>query len=218
MDRYSQVYQALLEMYGEPTWRPHLPPVDELVSTILSQNTNDGNRDIAFDRIQARYEDWTAVRDAPVDELIEVIRPAGLAGQKGPRIQNALQEITKRAGEISLDFLNTMSLEEARTWLVALPGVGPKTAAIVLLFAFGRPAFPVDTHVHRVTRRLGLIPSSMSAERAHQELEALASPEHYYPLHLNLIHHGRAVCKARSPMCHSCDLQVYCEYYRSLDR
>jgi len=214
MTKYRKVYDALLSLYGEPTWRQHLAPVEELVSTILSQNTNDNNRDLAFERLQERFPNWEAVREAPVKEVEDAIRPAGLAQQKAPRIQNALQTITEQVGEISLDFLQEMSLEEARSWLVSLPGVGPKTAAIVLLFALGRPAFPVDTHVHRVTRRLGLIPDNMSAEKAHSELEQMAPPAHFYPLHLNLIRHGRQVCKARKPLCQECDLQVYCDYYQ----
>lgn len=214
MEKYQAIYDILLSLYGEPTWRPHLNPVEELVSTILSQNTNDSNRDLAFERLRERLPSWEAVREAPVEAVEDAIRPAGLAQQKAPRIQNALRALTEQAGEISLDFLQEMPLENARSWLVSLPGVGPKTAAIVLLFAFGRPAFPVDTHVHRVTRRLGLIPEKMSADKAHQELEQLVPPEHYYPLHLNLIRHGRQVCQARQPRCQECDLRVYCDYYQ----
>lgn len=218
MTKYQDIYDSLLSLYGEPTWRQHLSPVEELVCTILSQNTNDTNRDLAFERLREALPGWEAVREAPTEEVEEAIRPAGLARQKAPRIQNALRTLTEQAGEISLDFLQEMPLEEARSWLVSLPGVGPKTAAIVLLFAFGRPAFPVDTHVHRVTRRLGLIPSKMSAEKAHSALEQIAPPEHYYPLHLNLIRHGREVCQARKPRCQNCDLQVYCDYYQDLNQ
>ena len=218
MVKYQQVYEALISLYGEPTWRQHLSPLAELVNTILSQNTNDTNRDVAFDRLKARFgaENWGAVRDAPVDDVIEAIRPAGLAKQKAPRIQNALRVLTEQHGDTNLDFLTEMPLDAAREWLVALPGVGPKTAAIVLLFGFGRPAFPVDTHVHRVTRRLGLIPPRMSAEKAHAELESLAPQEHYYPLHLNLIRHGREICHARKPRCQVCQLQELCDYFHSL--
>ncbi len=217
MSLYGQTYNALKELYGEPTWRPHLPPVDELVNTILSQNTNDVNRDVAFEQMRTRFPTWELVRDAPLEALIEAIRPAGLAQQKAPRIQNALRELTKQRGEITLDFVAQMPLEEARVWLLALPGVGPKTAAIVLLFALGRPAFPVDTHVHRVTGRLGLIPPGMSADKAHQHLEQLAPPEHYYALHLNLIRHGREVCHARKPNCAACALRPFCTYFRNLE-
>ena len=220
MAEYQQIYDALTSQYGEPTWRQHLPPLAELVNTILSQNTNDSNRDVAFGRLMVQFGDgnWDAVRDAPVEEVIEAIRPAGLAMQKAPRIQNALRVLTEQQGAIDLDFLADMPIDDARKWLVDLPGVGPKTAAIVLLFGFGRPAFPVDTHVHRVTKRLGLIPATMSAEKAHGELEGIVPAEHYYPLHLNLIRHGREVCHARKPRCQDCRLQATCIYYHSLEQ
>jgi endonuclease-3 len=213
--RTAQVHRTLLQAYGEPTWRPHLDPVSELVSTILSQNTNDVNRDVAFDRLRARLPTWEQVRDANVEEVIEAIRPAGLANQKGPRIQHALRFITEARGELELDFLADWPIEEAKAWLSSMKGVGPKTAAIVLLFSLGRPAFPVDTHVHRVAKRLGLIGSKVSREKAHEELEMLVSPEDYYPFHLNLIRHGRQVCTSRKPHCEICLLQDLCDYYRS---
>jgi endonuclease III len=212
---YRQVYLRLLESYGEPTWRPHLPPVDELVSTILSQNTSDTNRDMAFEALKLAFPTWQSVANAPPEEVVEAIRPAGLANQKGPRIQAALRQIEAEQGLMTLDFLRTMPLDEARNWLTSLNGVGPKTAAIVLLFALGRPAFPVDTHVHRVTRRLGLIAEGLSAEKAHEELERLADPQEFYAFHLNLIRHGRQVCKAREPRCEQCRLTDLCDFYRA---
>jgi endonuclease-3 len=215
-EKYAHVSRILGETYGYPEWRQHLPPVDELVSTILSQNTNDTNRDVAFNRLKARFPTWEAVRYADTDAVIEAIRPAGLANQKGPRIQAALRHLTETQGEITLDFLEAMSVEEAKAWLVDIKGVGPKTAAIILLFAFNRPAFPVDTHVHRVTGRLGLIGPKVSAERAHAVLENIAPPEDYYPLHLNVIRHGREVCHARSPQCMICPLQEHCKYYAEI--
>jgi endonuclease-3 len=217
MVEYQPIYDTLISLYGEPSWRQHLSPVDELISTILSQNTNDNNRDVAFQRLKERFGNgaWEAVRDAAVSEVEEAIRPAGLAQQKAPRIQHVLRVLSEQQGAVSLDFLANMPLEEAREWLVRLPGVGPKTAAIVLLFGFGRPAFPVDTHIHRVTGRLGLIPSTMSAERAHMELERMVPSEHYYALHLNLIRHGREVCRARNPLCQECGLQDHCSFYRA---
>jgi endonuclease-3 len=218
MVEYQPIYDALIALYGEPTWRQHLSPVDELISTILSQNTNDNNRDVAFHRLKERFGNgsWSAVRDASLSDVVEAIRPAGLAQQKAPRIQNMLRVLSEQEGAISLDFLADMPLEDAREWLVSLPGVGPKTAAIVLLFAFGRPAFPVDTHIHRVAGRLGLIPSTLSAEKAHAELERIVPSEHYYALHLNLIRHGREVCRARNPLCQTCGLQDHCSFYRPL--
>jgi endonuclease-3 len=207
-----RIHERLLAEYGDHPWHPR-DPVATLVLTILSQNTNDVNRDRAFERLRARFPTREAVRDAPLPDLIEAIRPAGLAPTKGPRIQEALRRITAERGELSLDFLADLPLEEARKWLLGLSGVGPKTAAIVLLFALGRPAFPVDTHVHRVARRLGLIPQRTSREKAHQLLEAILPPEIYYPFHLNLIAHGRAVCHARAPRCDSCILRDECAYY-----
>ncbi len=206
----------MLDHYGEPRWRNPLPPLDELVSTILSQNTNDLNRDRAFEILRARFPTWEALRDADQESVIEAIRPAGLANQKGPRIQAALRSITEQVGELSLDFLRDRSPEEARQWLMRLKGVGPKTAAIVLQFSLGMPAFPVDTHVHRVTGRLGLRPEKMNAEQAHEFLENLFPPESYYAAHLNLIRLGREICKAREPRCPLCPLKDLCDYYRNI--
>ncbi len=211
--KIQTVHQRLLEVYGEPRLHNPMPLLDELVSTILSQNTNDTNRDRAFKRLRQRFPDWDQVRDAPVEEVIEAIRPAGLANQKGPRIKQALQRITEERGELSLDFLADLPLEEARTWLTSVNGVGPKTAAIILLFSLGRPAFPVDTHVHRVSRRLGLIGERTSAEKAHKLLEAQVPPQWYYAFHVNIIRHGRQICQARKPKCQACVLSDLCDFY-----
>jgi len=211
--KIEAVHRQLLEAYGEPRWRNPLPPLDELVSTILSQNTNDANRDRAFERLRDRLPTWEQVRDAPTQDVIEAVRTAGLANQKGPRIQKALRRITAERGVLELDFLADLPLEQARAWLLSLQGVGPKTAAIVLLFSLGRPAFPVDTHVHRISRRLGLIGERVSAAQAHPLLEALAPPEWYYALHLNVIRHGRQICRARKPRCEMCVLSDLCDFY-----
>lgn len=215
-EKTREVHRRLLQTYGEPTWRPHHDPISELVSTILSQNTNDANRDVAFNRLRARIPTWEQVRDADVDEVIEAIRPAGLANQKGPRIQNALRIITDERGELTLGFLADWPTDEAKAWLTAIKGVGPKTAAIVLLFSLGRPAFPVDTHIHRVSKRVGLIGPRVSREKAHDELEALVDPGDYYAFHLNVIGHGRQVCASRKPQCEGCTLQDLCDYYEAL--
>jgi len=212
--RTVRIHNLLLSEYGDHTWYPR-DPVATLVSTILSQNTNDINRDRAFERLRERFPTWEVVRDTGLGELVEAVRPAGLAPTKAPRIQEALRRITAEREELSLDFLADLPLDEARAWLLSIPGVGPKTAAIVLLFALGRPAFPVDTHVHRVCRRLGLIPSRTSREKAHELLEALAPSGIYYPFHLNLIAHGRAVCHARNPECARCILQGECDFYNA---
>lgn len=214
--KYRPVANLLRQVYGDPQWRPALPPLDELINTILSQNTSDANRDRAFQALKKRFPTWEAVRDAPVEAVIDAIRPAGLANQKGPRIQHVLRRITaERQGNLDIGFLADLPLAEARAWLTGLDGVGPKTAAIVLLFAFGRPAFPVDTHVHRLSRRIGFIGEKDSAEKAHILMEQLVPPEDYYSFHLNLIRHGREICHARSPQCPRCPLQAHCDYYRT---
>jgi endonuclease-3 len=211
-----EVQRRLVEFYGQPTWRNPLPPVDELVSTILSQNTNDINRDRAYESLRRQFPSWEAVRDGEPGLVVSAIRQAGLANQKGPRIQKVLQEITAERGSLALNFLADMPLEEARAWLMKFKGVGPKTAAIVLLFSLGRPAFPVDTHIYRVTGRLGLRPEKMTVEEAHIHLEKTFPPETYYAAHLNIIRLGREICAARKPACARCPLQEICSYARSL--
>jgi endonuclease III len=214
-EKALQVHHKLFEFYGEPIWRNPLPPVDELISTILSQNTNDVNRDRAFNALRARFPTWEAVREAPTSEVVDSIRVAGLANQKGPRLQQVLRQITSERGSLDLSFLNDLPLEEARAWLTKFNGVGPKTAAIVLCFSLGRPAFPVDTHVYRVTGRIGLHPDSMSVEQAHPHLEALFPPATYYAAHLNIIRLGREICHARKPECVACPLRALCDFGRS---
>ncbi len=208
----QRVHEKLLQAFGDPTWRTPLRPIDELISTILSQNTNDLNRDRAFTALRARFPSWEGVRDAPESDVIEAIRVSGLANQKGPRIQNVLREITAERGNLDISFLKDMPLEEARSWLTKFHGVGPKTAAIVLQFSLGRPAFPVDTHIYRVTGRIGLRPPKMSVEQAHVHLEKLFRPENYYADHLNLIRLGREVCHPRKPDCPHCPVRRICQY------
>lgn len=206
-----RVHELLLKEHGEPRWT-RIDGVSELVGTILSQNTNDGNRDVAYARLRARYSTWEAVRDAPTAGVIEAIKPAGLSNQKGPRIQHALRRITEERGELNIDFLQHLPVEEARAWLMGIHGVGEKTAAIVLLFCYGMRAFPVDTHVHRVTGRLGLRPEAMNADDTHRLMEALCPPGAEGPFHLNIIRHGREVCGARQPACERCVLARLCDY------
>jgi endonuclease-3 len=212
-ERALQIHQRLIEMYGGRQWRPHQDPISTLVSTILSQNTNDVNRDRAFGQLRDRFPTWAAVRDAEIGVVKEAIQIAGLANHKGPAIVRALNRITEERGELELDFLRDLPVDEAKKWLTGIKGVGPKTAAIVLLFSLGMPAFPVDTHVHRVTKRLGLIESNVSRERAHEILESVLPAETYYTFHLNLIRHGREVCVARNPRCQQCQLRDVCDYY-----
>ena len=210
--RALKIHKTLLKAFGEPIWRNPLPAVDELVSTILSQNTNDLNRDRAFNSLRAKFPTWEAVRGAETKDIIQAIRPAGLANQKGPRIQQVLRAVTEERGSLDLDFLAGLPLDEARAWLTKFNGVGPKTAAIVLCFSLNMPAFPVDTHIYRVTGRLGLRPEGMSVERAHPYLESIFPPETYYAAHLNLIRLGREVCKARKPNCPRCPIINLCDY------
>jgi len=213
-DKALVIHELLVQEYGSHPWQPGRDPLATLVSTILSQNTNDLNRDRAFERMRERFPTWEEVRDADPAELVEAIRLAGLANQKGPRIQNALRLITERQGKLNLDFLADMETEEARKWLTSIKGVGPKTAAIVLCFALGRPAFPVDTHIHRVARRLGLIGPKTTREQAHFVLEKLLPAEIYYPFHMNLIAHGRQVCKSQRPRCEVCVLRGHCNSFQ----
>ena len=226
LDKALTVHQLLIEEYGQHEWRPRLDPLSELIFTILSQNTSDVNRDRAWRRLKERFPTWECVLAASAAEIAEAIRPGGLANVKAPRIQEALQvikreqcpELDEGRGEFALDFLADMEIDEAKRWLTSLNGVGPKTAAIVLLFSLGKPAFPVDTHVHRVSRRLGLIGPKTSRERAHEALEALLPPEIYYTFHLNLIAHGREVCKSQQPRCAICVLREHCHYYQNIRR
>jgi endonuclease-3 len=211
-ERALLLHQTLLTAFGEPIWRNPLPAVDELVSTILSQNTNDINRDRAFEALRAKFPTWESVRDAKTEDVITAIKTAGLANQKGPRIQQVLHAITEERGSLNLDFLAGLPIEEARSWLTKFNGVGPKTAAIVLCFSLGMPAFPVDTHVYRVTGRIGLRPEKMTVEQAHPHLESVFSPETYYAAHLNIIRLGREVCHARKPNCPQCPVIKLCGY------
>ncbi|GAP21675.1 endonuclease III domain-containing protein [Leptolinea tardivitalis] len=208
----QEVYQRLLDTFGLPEWRTALSPVDELVSTILSQNTNDKNRDTAFNRLVQVFPSWESVRDADPQEVIECIRPAGLANQKGPRIQKVLKEITDERGNLDLSFLKEWPVEKAHQWLLQFNGVGPKTAAIVLQFSLGVPAFPVDTHIFRVSGRIGLRPDNLSVEQAHPYLASLFDPATYGPAHLNLIRLGREICHARKPDCDICPINDICRY------
>ncbi len=210
--RAIAIHEKLIETFGEPVWRTPLPAIDELVSTILSQNTNDVNRDRGFNALRAQFPAWEQVRDANPKEVIEAIRPAGLANQKGPRIQQVLRSITEERGSLNLNFLADLPLEEARAWLTKFNGVGPKTAAIVLCFSLNRPAFPVDTHIYRVSGRIGLRPEKMTVEQAHPHLESIFPPETYYVAHLNLIRLGREVCGARKPNCPQCPIRSLCNY------
>ena len=211
IQRGQAAYAQLLEAFGPPDWGTPAPPLDELVNTILSQNTNDRNRDVAFTRLRQRFPTWEAVRDAPLDELIDCVRPAGLGNQKGARIQQVLRQISAERGSLDLSFLAQLPDCEALAWLTRFKGVGPKTAAIVLVFSLGKPAFPVDTHVYRVSGRIGLRPAEISVEQAHAYLSGVFQPAQYGPGHLLLIRLGREICHARKPACPTCPLAAICQ-------
>ena len=215
--KYAPVAAALTQVYGRLDWSRDQDGMDELISCILSQSTNDTNRDRAFARLKESYPDWAAVRFADLADLTEVIRPAGLANQKAPRIQDVLGVIYERAGDYSIDFLNDLTIDEAKAWLCSLRGVGPKTAAIVLCFAYGRPAFPVDTHIYRVSKRIGFLPEKLSANDAHPVMEAIAPASDYYQFHIQLIQHGRDICHARTPACARCPISDHCDYFANVE-
>ena len=205
-----EIIDLLRQEYGELRWRPRSDSMSELVRTILSQNTSDTNSGRAFSRLVARFPTWESLLGADPTAIAEAIRVGGLAGVKAPRIKAIVEEVWARLGSFDLPFLAEMPLEEAKAWLRSLPGVGPKTAACVLLFALGRPALPVDTHVYRVAKRLGLVPPRVGAEEAHGLLEGILAPDEVYPFHMSLIQHGRRICKAQRPLCPQCVLAHGC--------
>ena len=215
--KVARVYELLVAAYGVPEWTPDGDALGGLVATVLSQHTSDVNSERAYQRLCERYDTWEAVRDAPLAEVEDAIQPGGLAAQKAVRIQGILRVLSARVDggspEAALADLGTLPLAEAQARLRELPGVGPKTAACVLLFSLGKPAFPVDTHVWRVAKRLGLIGTRTTAEAAHDELAALIPPRWRHTLHVNLIRHGRQMCYARSPACERCPLRTECQYF-----
>jgi endonuclease-3 len=203
-------------VYGQPPFVSRFEPVDELISCILSQHTTDATSFPTFYRLRELVPGWDDVVSLGPERLAKIIKPAGLANQKARSIIGVLQEIKRRNGEYTLEPLREMTLEEARKWLLSLPGVGPKTAAIVLSFAFLRPAIPVDTHVFRVSWRLGLIEKRDGEAKAHDLLEAMVPPALAFRFHVALIQHGRRVCKAPSPLCERCPLTRRCSYFMGL--
>jgi len=206
----EQVIKLLGEEYGSLEWRPENSPIDVLVGTILSQNTSDANSGRAFASLKATFDSWEAVAAAPAEYIAQAIKSGGLSRIKAVRIKQILNKIEEARGSLSLDFLNLMDMFEARDYLMCLPGVGQKTASCVLLFSLGKPALPVDTHVFRVARRLGLIDSKVSIEKAHSLLQEQIPSAKIYQFHLHMIEHGRRVCHARQPRCHECVLESGC--------
>ena len=210
--RVRAIRDRLRLVYGVPLAKPHGHPIAELILTVLSQSTNDRNRDVAYLALRERFPVWEDVRDAPVDLVEEAIRPGGISKVKSARIKSILQAITETApgGELSLDWLSDLSVAEAQSYLTSLPGVGRKTAACVLLFALGMRDVPVDTHVSRVGTRLGLFRPGAPFEEMHDEMLEVTPPGEELEFHLNLLRHGRRTCHARRPDCGGCALQKMC--------
>ena len=225
-------------MYGRPAWERRLNPTSELILIILTQNSADVNAEKAFEALRRAYPsggpvqthkmgagwggaglpegaapDWAAVEDAPLDELVDVIRPGGLGPSKAPRLQASLRRIREERGDYSLEFLGDMPVTEARDWLTGIDGIGKKTASIVLLFCFGLPLMPVDRHVERVAKRIGLIPPKASADDSHELFLAMLEPSEIYEAHVNLIQHGRRVCHARNPEHGRCPVAARCRFF-----
>jgi endonuclease-3 len=238
----SFVLDRLADANGRPVWQPRLDPVSELVLTILSANSADINAEVAFEALRARYPsaptlaggptepralpgwggiglpdlpppNWSAVEAAPLAELTDIIRPGGLANQKAPRITATLSALHASGGGYSLEFLREKPPLEARDWLAAIPGIGKKTASVVLLFSFGMPLMPVDRHVFRVSQRIGLIPPKSDPDQAHDYYLAMLAPEQMYEAHISLITHGRRTCHAQRPDCEHCPLAPRCRYF-----
>jgi endonuclease-3 len=237
------VLDSLAAANGRPTWQPRLDPTSELILTILSANSADVNAEVAFEALRTAYPsaplpvdpasaaprhfpgwggiglpdlappDWPAVEAAPIAELTDVIRPGGLANQKAPRIQAALSALRANGGSYSLEFLAAMPALEARDWLAAIPGIGKKTASVVLLFGFGLPLLPVDRHVHRVSQRIGLIGPKVDPDQAHDLYLEMLAPGQMYEAHVSLIEHGRRTCHAQRPDCEHCPLAPRCRYF-----
>lgn len=212
METIRRICALLERAYGRQEFGPNDGPLDELVLTILSQNTSAVNYRRAFASLTETFGSWDAVRNADAAAIEDAIRMGGLAHIKAERIKSVLNEIHALRGSMDLDFLAEMTDKEARAFLMQFNGIGIKTASCVLMFSLGRPVFPVDTHVHRITKRLGLITSSVSAEAAHDALQSMIPDDLVYAFHVNLVTHGRRVCKAQNPHCLGCGLLMLCPY------
>jgi len=231
------VLDELGAYYGRPVWQRRLDPTSELILTILTQNSADTNAEVAFEALRHRYPsdgvvqahnpgagwggvglpdgsapDWAAVEHAPLPELVDTIRPGGLANQKAPRIQATLRQLREERGDYSLEFLGDMSALDARDWLTRIDGIGKKTASVLLLFSFGLPLMPVDRHVDRVAHRIGLVGPKASADDSHDLFLGMLEPDQMYEAHVNLIQHGRRICHAQRPECARCPIRPRCRY------
>lgn len=213
--RAMLIYDLLLARYGEIPLQPRRPPMVELIMTILSQRTTAKNERMAFERLWSRYGSWEAIREAPVDDVADAISPSNYPETKAPRIKEVLARIIEDRGEPSIDFLADETIEDGLKYLTNLPGVGIKTASLVLLFCFGKPVMPVDTHVLRISKRLGLLDEKLSAEKAHTEILKLLpnDPHVLYNFHVAMLKHGRTLCTYANPKCAPCPLKAYCKWY-----
>lgn len=212
----SYVIENLRAVYGVPGPERGLDPLDVLIETILSQSTTNANSGRAFENLKRRFPTWEAAMRARVTSIEAAIKSGGLARQKSVRIKELLNDIHRRRGSLDLSFLKTAPLEEAKQFLASFKGVGPKTVACTLLFAYNRPVFPIDTHIFRIARRIGLISEKCSDEEAHSLMGEMIPKKRYYEIHINLIRHGRKICRPRDPLCERCCLIDYCEYYQNL--
>ena len=209
-ERIAEILGLLAQTYGTHPWHSHRDPMSELIFTILSQHTSDNNSGRAFEQLRAAFPTWEDLAAANLEAIARAIWVGGLARMKAPRIKAILNKIQGELGSFDLSFLEALPVAEAKAWLRTLPGVGPKTAACVLLFSLGRPALPVDTHVYRVARRLGLLDPRSTTDQAHKLLEELLPAEAFYHFHMSLVQHGRRVCKPQLPLCHQCILAHLC--------
>ena len=206
----EEVIELLEQEYGHRQWQPDRDPMDVLIETMLSQNTSDVNSGRAFASLKASFDSWEALASAPAEHIAQVIKPGGLSQIKAVRIKQALEQIEKEQGRISLVALKLMNMAEVEDYLMRLPGVGHKTARCVLLFSLGKPSLPVDTHVFRVAKRLGLIDSRTSVEKAHSLLQKQVPPPKVYQFHVHMIEHGRRICHAQRPGCSRCIFRGTC--------
>jgi len=209
-EKVSLITQRLEKALGVPNWKGRGKPLDSLILTILSQSTNDRNRDVAYTRLREKFPDWQSVMNAPVQDIADAIRPAGLANQKSQRIKDVLRWVYETYDTFDLSFLCDQDPEEITRTFLQLKGVGIKTISVVLMFSCGKDIFPVDTHVHRICKRLGLVPEKASAEKTHHLMQPLVPAGKAYSLHMNLLKLGRTICKAQKPRCSECPLNDLC--------
>lgn len=213
--RTHRVFEQLVAEYGRPTWSGPGDPFETLVRTIIAQNTSSPNKERALTRLQDRFPVWEMLADAPQIEIVDALYSAGLAHQKARRLQRIVREVLNERGDLDLTFLDEYPLEEARAWLMRLPGVGPLTASLVLLFARGRPALPVNTGLCRCAKRLGIIPPTVSTARAHDVLQAVLDPDDVYAFHVTMVRHAKDVCRSSRPRCDDCVLMPQCDFVHS---